>query len=506
MKKFLSILLISLSASGLSASEDSAAPTFSEHIAPIVFEKCVSCHRPGEAAPFSLTDYAAVKRRAKTIQRVVVEEGIMPPWHPEEGWGEFRGDRSLDEAQIALLDRWVEAGAPEGDPEKTPKLPEFPEGWYLGEPDLVVEMPEAFEIHAEGKDIYRYFPLPLNQAEDKWVRAVEVRPSARSVVHHALFFLDDKGVARKLDAADPKPGFRGKGFRQTGSLGGWAVGGTPLDLSNDYALPLPKGSDLVLQTHFHPTGKIEHEQTKIGIYFADGPPEKPLVEFQIPPGFGSRTGLNVGPKESNYEIRDHLIVPRDMELISVWGHAHQVCTSMQAEATLPDGTKQKLFRIGDWDFNWQGQYAYAEPVRLPKDTRIDVVITYDNTADNPANPYSPPRRIFWGQESTDEMGSLIFQCVAANKIQTPALRLGLAVQKQQSHVRFRENLKTAIRRGIVLRLDTDHDDRLSREETPPEHLGLFAQLDGNGDGFVDVKEITERGSVLDRLSPKGKKR
>ncbi|MEM7010218.1 MAG: cytochrome c [Verrucomicrobiota bacterium] len=497
------ICLISLVAATAAVASDEPV-NFAEHIAPIMFENCASCHRPGEAAPFSLTNYESTKRRARTIQRVV-EDRYMPPWQADEGWGNFHGERRLTDEQIALIGKWVETGTPEGDAAKTPQLPKFPEGWELGEPDIVLEMEEAYEVYAEGKDIYRYFVLPLGLEEEKWVRAVEVRPSARSVVHHALFFLDASGQARKLDGQDGTPGFNRKGFRPSNSLGGWAVGGSTLDLGEGYAKPMPAGSDFVLQTHFHPSGKVEHEKTKVGLYFADGPPEKKLVEFQVPPTYGAMTGLNIGPGET-FEIRDHMIVPEDMDIITVWGHAHQTCTSMQAEATLPDGTKQKLMRIGEWDFNWQDQYLYQEPVRLPKGTRIDTVITYDNTPDNPFNPNHPPRRIYWGEESTDEMGSVIFQTVAADGSRHSAMQSGLRRQRGASVLRHSKAVKTALRRYFVLQLDTDFDDRLTFEETPPEHHETFKKLDTDNDKVVTVAEIDAGASILDVLGRGNRRR
>lgn len=464
--------------------------SYNEHIAPIFYQKCVNCHRPDEAAPFSLLDYSSAKRRAKTIQRVVSDR-YMPPWKPVPGHGDFRQNLRLNDKDVKLIQRWVDAGSPEGDPKQKPAPPEFTQGWSLGEPDLIVEMEEAFEVHAEGRDIYRYFCLPLNLSEDKWVRAIEIRPSSRPVVHHALFFLDDSGKARQLDKADPKPGFKGRGFKSSGSLGAWAVGGLPLQLDDEFALPLPKKSDLVLQTHFHPSGKVEREKSKVGIYFADHAPERLIGEFQIPPNYGGKVGLTIAPGDSNYVIEDHLIVPGDMELVTVWAHAHQIGRSMKADATLPDGKKMPLFYIDDWDFNWQGQYQYKTPVQLPKGTRIDVRITYDNSADNVDNPHSPPQRIRWGQESHDEMGSVIFQCVAKNKKEENLVAKGLQQEKMKSQQRFAKSRMEMFRLHVVLALDKNHDDQLTLAETPEKHHKTFHRLDKNKDQVVDANEIKQ---------------
>lgn len=226
--------------------------TFSEHIAPIIFNNCTRCHRPGEAVPFKLMSYRDVQKRGRTILDVV-QRRYMPPWQPEPGHGDFRDERRPSDRQIALLQRWVQSDMAEGDAQKLPKLPEFPQGWYLGKPDLIVTMDQAFDVPADGPDLYRNFVLPLNLTADKWVTAIDIRASARAVVHHALYFRDETGSARKLEGKDGQPGFSGMGFRGSGQLGGWAVGATPAKLPDDLAWPLPKGSDLVVQTHFHPS-------------------------------------------------------------------------------------------------------------------------------------------------------------------------------------------------------------------------------------------------------------
>ena len=273
------------------AAAGAEAVTFNEHVAPIVFNNCTSCHRPGEGTPFTLMNYPDVKKRGSLI-REVVQSRYMPPWPLAAGYGHFQDDRRLSESQVATIDTWVESGMVEGPAEKRPALPAFPKGgWPLGEPDLVVTLPEEFTVPADGPDIYRMFVLPLGQAEDRWVTAVDIRPTARSVVHHSLYFLDNTGICRKLDEADPGPGFGRMGFPRTGTLGGWAVGAFARKLPMGLAYSLPHRSDFVVQMHFHPSGKVERERTSFGLYFAKERPKKKLMGFQAPVALGLASEL-----------------------------------------------------------------------------------------------------------------------------------------------------------------------------------------------------------------------
>jgi hypothetical protein len=419
------LLGICVAAAGLASAADKI--TFSETIAPIVYENCVTCHRPGQAAPFALITYEDVKKRGALIASVT-QSRYMPPWHAAHGYGEFAGERRLSDAQIAAVGQWVKQGMPEGDPAKMPKLPQFPEGWHLGKPDLVLEMPAAFDLPASGPDVYRNFVIPTGLTEDKWVRAVEFRPSARKVVHHVLYAYVAGGSLASQDAADGKPGFGGMGTvglvpgQAGGSLGGWAVGNTPVFLPDGLALPLPKGSDFVLQMHFHLTGKPESERSTIGIYFADKAPEKRIFSAQVPALFGFGSGLDIPAGKKDYTIEDSLTLPVDVMAYSVGAHAHYVAKEMKATATLPDGTIQPLLWIQNWDFNWQDRYNYKKPFLLPKGTRMDVRLVYDNSTDNPRNPSNPPKRVWWGEQSFDEMGSVTVQIVAVHKQDEPVLQ------------------------------------------------------------------------------------
>lgn len=441
-------------------SSKKAELTFNRDIAPILFERCTSCHRPGEAAPFTLLNYRDAKKRGKLIAAVTTSR-LMPPWKPGKGDCAFQGDLHLTDAQIAAIRRWAAEGMPEGSPSDLPSPPKFTAGWKLGKPDLVVKMSAPFPVPADGPDIYRNFVLPLHLSQDVWVRAIDFRPSARTVVHHSLFFFDATGSARKRDGEDGKPGIsgamggliggggggggrgsvltllnrlRGGGTTNAaagfGSLGGWAVGAQPVLLPEGLAYYLPKGADLILSTHFHPSGKAENEQSVVGLYFAHKPPAKQFTGVQLPPIFGLFSGLDIPAGVKEYTLEDSFTLPVDVKAFGVGAHAHYLGKSMRLTATLPNGRMKTLLWIPDWDFNWQGQYLFKEFVSLPKGTQLHTTIRYDNSADNPRNPASPPKEVRWGEQSTDEMGSVMLRLVAANESDLPTLQ-----QAYRAHIR-----------------------------------------------------------------------
>ena len=459
MGRFALILVLALSLTLVGRPAPQAPVNFSEQVAPIVFGHCASCHRPGEAAPFSLLSYEDVRKRGKLIAGVTASH-YMPPWHAESDFGAFRDDRRLSDAEIRTIQEWVQAGMPEGDVRKMPEVPKFTPGWQLGKPDLVVQMEQAFQVPADGPDVFRNFAVPLDLKQDQWVKAIEFRPSANAS-HHALFFLDQTGEAVRLDRADPLPGFTGMNFLGAGAaglgargaragrgarglrveaitenaitgLGGWAVGGTPRPLPEGLARSLPKGSDLILQMHFHPTGKVEREQATVGIYFADAPPARTLAALQLPPVFGAFAGIDIPAGEKRFVIKDSFTLPIDVEVIGAGGHAHYLAKDMRMTATLPSGRKQELVRIPDWDFNWQERYYFKDSIMLPKGTRLDVEIAYDNSPQNSNNPNSPPKRVTFGRESTDEMGSVTIEVVPVRERDFPDYTAALRQHLQSS--------------------------------------------------------------------------
>lgn len=379
---------------------------FHRDVAGIIWNNCTNCHRPGQAGPFSLISYNDVKKRSRQIKEVV-EDGYMPPWHAESAHIQYKDDRRLSASEKKTLLSWIDNGLEEGDAGKAPAMPEFNDDWMAGTPDMVVTMPEPYEVYAEGRDIYRNFVFPLNNKETLWVKAIEIRPSARSVVHHALYFADTTGSGRERDARDPEPGFRGMGFtNRLQPLGGWAVGGSAKPLPEGMAFKIPPNSDIVIQTHFHPSGKVEKEATSLGLYLTDEPAKRRFTGIQLPPRFGILAGIDIAPGNPNYVVKDSFVIPAEVEAFGIGAHAHYIGKKMMMTATRPDGEVIELMRIDDWDFNWQESYLFEKPIILPAGTRVDSLVSWDNSAENPSNPSNPPKRVRWGPYSYDEMGSV----------------------------------------------------------------------------------------------------
>jgi hypothetical protein len=457
MRSFTGMSLIFLCITGVASAQEKTAPTFNKDVAPILFGECATCHRPGEAAPFSLLTYQDAKKRAKLIAQVT-QSKQMPPWKADTGDVAFRNDRRLKPEQIAVLQQWLAAGMPEGDKKDLPAAPKFASAWALGKPDLVVKMPKAYHVPAEGRDIYRNFAVALDLKEDKWVKAIDFRPSARSVVHHTLFILDATGESSKREKASGAVGskggmgaLRGQGAGRlggglsgqggaltgtVGSLGGWAVGAQPHMLPNDLAYHVPKGSDLILSTHFHPSGKAEEEASTVALYFTDKPPSQRFTGVQLPFGFGIMAGIDIPAGTKDFTIQDSFVLPVDVKAFGVAAHAHYLAKDVKMTATLPDGKTRTLLSISDWDFAWQDQYQFKDFEFLPKGTKLSMKMTYDNSADNPRNPSSPPKRVRWGRESLDEMGSVTLQVVAAREDDFSKLQDG-----------YRQHVRDAVARG-----------------------------------------------------------
>ena len=414
-------LLLAASAWLAGACGGPAAPTFAADIAPLVYAHCAGCHRPGEPAPFSLLGYDDVFRKRKQIAEVT-RRRLMPPWLPTHG--DFAGDRRLLPAQIDLLARWVAAGAPRGDAQREPPPPQWPTGWQRRAPDLVLTAP-AVPVPAAGPDRVRNFVLQVEAGPLRYVEAVEIRPDSRAV-HHAVLAVDATRESRRLDALDPEPGFEGmvpgNARPPDGHFIGWTPGKRVQTEAPGMAWRLWPGRDLVLQLHLVPTGKPETVQARVGLWFTAVAASVETFPVAL---FSDR--IDIAPGVADFALHDQCTLPVPVTVHSLYPHAHYRCRRMRAAAVLPDGGRRELFAIDDWDFAWQDDYRFREPVPLPAGTRLEMDYVYDNSDANARNPERPPQRVRFGQRSRDEMGTLTLLVSVADR---PA-RLRLAVAMLQ---------------------------------------------------------------------------
>ena len=376
----------------------SGGVTFSHDVAPILYRRCAPCHHSGGVAPFSLLTYQDAAKRAQSIA-TVTRQRVMPPWLPAAP--HFRDERRLSNAEMATLSHWAAAGAPAGNLSAAPAAPHFRDGWQLGEPDLEAKMALDFAVPADGSDLYRCFVAPMTIAQDHWVRAVDMRPGNPQVVHHAILFEDISGTARKRDTGSGYDCFGTPGFLPARGLGGWTPGSLPYQAPDDMPELLHAHADLVLQVHYHPFGRAVTDRTAVALYFTDRKPTRHAQDIPL----GSNR-IYIPPGDRAYKVTDHFSIPVDVDVIGINPHAHYICKDMLGYAVLPNGTRRTLLHIPDWNFNWQQQYLYPTPVRLPAGTDVVMEFTYDNSDDNPRNPLHPPRRVVWGPSSTDEMAGL----------------------------------------------------------------------------------------------------
>lgn len=377
--------------------------TFTEHIAPILWRRCAGCHRPGEVAPFSLLKYKDAAKRADDLVDVVLAER-MPPWKPRAGAGVFLDAPRLSSLEKETLRIWAETGRAEGDPDRLPAAPRWNDDWRLGKPDLILTMPEPFTVPAGGNDIYQFLRLPVCLDHDVTIEALEFRPGNRRVVHHTRIYLDATGDARRRDLADPAPGFLGWFDAPDGmdvnypGLGAWTPGMTPRFAPEGVGRLIKKDADVVLRTHYHPSGKVEVDRSQVGLYFAKKPVTKTMAGYTL-----CTAKIDIPPGENRHRILLSTRLKADVHLHSIVPHAHALCREFRLAATLPDGTILPLLWITDWDFDWQDQYRYVRPVGLPRGTVVTLAAYFDNSSGNPRNPNNPPRRVRYGGGTKDEM-------------------------------------------------------------------------------------------------------
>ena len=395
-------------------------PTYTRDIAPLLAERCGMCHVPEGSAPFSLLTYADAKRYAAEIA-AATRKRYMPPWKADPENGPFAGQRPLTGDEIDRIQKWVAGGAAEGEraderatfPKKSAAPAQQSSGWRLGSPDLIVTLPQAYSLQAEGTDVFRIFVIPLPVTKTRFVRGLEFR-TGNPRVHHANIRLDKTGASRALDAADPGPGYSGLIARSANYPEGHFLGWTPGQVAplqpKDLSWRLDPHTDLVIETHMQPSGRPETVQPSIGLYFSDTPPTRTPAMLRL-----SRQNIDIPAGDAQYIVSDSYVLPVDVDVQAVQPHAHYRGRDILGEATLPDGTTRRLIHIADWDFRWQHVFRFEHPLHLPKGTTLSMRWSYDNSPNNPRNPERPPKRALWGQHSSDEMGDLWIQVLTRNE-------------------------------------------------------------------------------------------
>jgi len=384
--------------------------TFNRDIAPILFHSCAPCHHPGEAGPFPLLGYDDAAKFARQIA-YVTERRIMPPWLPAPGNLKFQGEMRLSDEEISSFRLWADEGAPRGDAKDLPPAPAFRSGWQLGKPDLILRARKPYILAAGGSDNYWNFIFPTEEKGTRWVKAIEIHPGEKRVVHHANILVDRLHSSRTQEKS-PGDGFPGmelriesETFDPDSHFFFWKPGSVPHEESRGMALRLDPGDDLVLNTHLQPSGKPERIEPTLGLYFSDEPATKfpMLLELQ------NDLALDIPPGAAQFPVSDEFTITADVDLLAIYPHAHYLGKELRASAKLPDGTLETLIFIPRWDLNWQAVFYYAEPVFLPKGSVVSMQYLYDNSEANLANPFHPPQRVQGGNRTTDEMAHLWLQ-------------------------------------------------------------------------------------------------
>ncbi len=390
--------------------------TFANDVAPIVFAKCAGCHYPGEAAPFSLLTFDDVRSRALQIVDVTQRE-YMPPWLPEEGHGDFIAARRLTAREQLTLQQWVVQGTPCGDPASIPATPKVKDSWETSPPDLVIETP-GYHLSSQERDVFRNFVLPISIEEPRWVQSIELRPFNPRVTHHARLGVDNTNESTRRDAEDDEPGYPGMAWGQDpdGQLVIWAPGMAAAPVTRGVAWRLHQQTTLVLHTHMQPSGKPEVVKFRVGIRFVKEPPEQYPAVLRI----GS-CNIDIPAGAQRHVVEDVYTLPIEVEVNSIFPHAHSLCTEMQVVAERPNGSLESLILIKKFDENWHDSYRYRTPVRLPALTRLHSRFIYDNTNDNIRNRNRPARRVVYGSNSTDEMADVYLQVAAVHADQRSVL-------------------------------------------------------------------------------------
>ena len=397
--RFSILLFVSLSAF--------AAPTFHKDVEPLLQKSCQECHRPGEIGPMPLLSYEQARPWAKSIKAAVLKNQ-MPPWPADPHYGKFSNDRSLTKEQIDTISAWVDAGAPEGNKADAPKPRTWIDGWNIQKPDAIIEMPQAFEVPASGEVDYQYIVVPTGFTEDKWVQAVEIRPSNRTVVHHAVMFIREPGNPWMKEA---KPGvpfvptvanaqqrfLNTQGGGMSDVLAIYTPGMVPDIWEPGQAKQIKAGSDIVFQMHYTASGKAGKDKTRIGLVFAKEPPKERIVTVAA-----LNNRFNIPAGDANYKAEAVAPVMNQMTMISLFPHLHLRGKAFQYDVIYPDGRTETILKLDNWSLNWQLSYKLEKPMVLEPGTKVKATAWWDNSPNNPANP-DPKKDVQWGEQSWEEM-------------------------------------------------------------------------------------------------------
>jgi hypothetical protein len=417
------LLALCLNARLLGQMGSMSAPTFTKDVAPILQKNCQTCHRAGEAAPFPLLTYEEARPWASSI-KLVVQQKIMPPWFADPAYGHFSNNRALTAKEISTLVAWANAGAPEGDPKDAPPPANFVEGWGIPKPDKIFELPRAFAVPASGMVEYQYVIFPTGFTEDKWVQMAEARPTERSVVHHIIAYVREPGsnyfkdqkTGVFFEAPPPKADEKtDRSALPSDFLVGYAPGQPAEILSPGQAKLIKADSDIVLEVHYTPTGKATTDRARVGIVFAKEPPKERVLTLSA-----SNGTFKIPPGDPNHRVDASFEVLRDVKLSSLHPHMHMRGKDFEYRLVFPNGETRTILRVPAYNWRWQLWYNLAEPIALPKGTKIECTAHFDNSPNNPENP-DATKTVIWGQQNWDEMMVGFFNLVFDAKVPRQAL-------------------------------------------------------------------------------------
>ena len=417
--------VFSLQAADVPAPKPAGEVTFNRDVLPILQEHCQTCHRPGEVGPMALLTYEGTRPWAKAMKAAVLARK-MPPWFADPKYGHFANDRSLTEAEIAIIGKWADPGALEGDAKDKPAPIEWVDGWNIPKPDLIVEMPNEIDVPAKGTVEYTYIIVPTGFTKDTWVEQMEMRPGNRAVVHHANIYirrpnspwLRQYPIGVAFVPEEQKTSSSAGAPLADENVAGYTPGKQTVVLSPGKAKLIPAGSDIVFQIHYTANGTATKDRTKFGMVLAKEQPDMRVARI-----YAANNTLVIPPGAADYKVEVSATLQEETTLVSLKPHVHLRGKSMEFRAVYPNGEKEILLNVPNYDFNWQQEFILSEPKTLPKGTRLEMSCSFDNSPNNKFNP-DPAKEVRWGDQSWEEMAIAYFEVGFSPKVDIPNLFAG----------------------------------------------------------------------------------